>query len=128
MNQPAERKRNERGFGGPMDIQDAWRVLAGGAPVAARTLVHISKRGHSEAARVAASKTVLEMVGFGGRDVVPVRIVPSELDPSATAADGRIPASQVIRDRMAQLTAPAYVPDDGDDMVIDAVIVEEDQD
>lgn len=118
------RKRDERGFGGPSDIQDAWRVLAGGSTAAARSLVHISKRGRSEASRVAASKTILEMVGFGGRDVVPVKIVPSQYDQLATESDGRIPASKIVGDRMALLARPAYDPNDADD-VIDAVLVEE---
>lgn len=118
------RKRDERGFGGAGDIQDAWRVLAGGAPHASRALVHIAKRGRSEAARVAASKTILEMVGFGGRDVIPVRVVPAEFDPTATGDDGRTPAAQIVRERMAQLAAPAYESDEPDIVVVDAEIVD----
>lgn len=120
-----KRKRLERRFGGPTDIQDAWRVLAGGAAIAATTLVQISEKGKSESSRVAASKTILEMTGFGGRDVIPVRIVPSQFDPTATVSDGRVPDSEIIRQRMELLAAPTYDPNDADDSVIDAVLVEE---
>jgi len=120
------KRRKKQRLGGPSNIQDAWRILAGGSTVAAATLVEISKHGKSEASRVAASKTVLEFVGFGGRDVIPVRIVPPELDPMATEADGRTPASQIVASRMALLAAePAYDPITDTGEVIDAELVEE---
>lgn len=117
------RKRDYK-LGGPSDIQDAWRVLAGGATIAANALVYIADRGRSESSRVAASKTLLEMVGFGGREVVPVRVVPSQFDPTASETDGRTPASQIVRERMAQLAAPDYNPNDDDVIVVDAEIVD----
>lgn len=121
--------KRRKGFGGPSDLQDAWQLLAGAAPVAARTLRYISKHGESEPARVTASKTILEMTGFGGREVVPVRIVPNQFDPTGPTTDGRISSAQIVKDRMAQLRASeeAVVVTDFDEHgepIIDAVLVD----
>jgi hypothetical protein len=123
-NLPKKRK----GRGGPSDLQDAWQILANSAPVAARTLRHISKHGQSEPARVTASKTILEMTGFGGRDVVPVRIVPSQFDPTGPTSDGRISSAQIVRDRMAQLRASEVdATEMVDPEIVDAELVDPDQ-
>jgi hypothetical protein len=102
-------------FGGPQDLQNAWQILAGGAPDCARALVSIAKYGRVEAARVAAGKTVLEMMGFtGSNDRTQINVLPPAYDAAAPLNEGGVPASVKIRDRMKQLAAATIVEADPD--------------
>lgn len=120
-------------FGGPQQLQNAWQILAGGAPDCARALVHIAKYGRVEAARVAAAKTSLEMMGFtGSNDRVQINLVPPAYDAAAPTNDGQVPASVKIRERMKQLAAATIIEADPDygqvvpaEDIIEAVIVED---
>lgn len=91
--------------GGPDDIQTAWKILAGGSPVAAAALVHIAEHGKSEIARVQASQAVLDRVGLATpkeRPSVVFSVIPQEFNEVGVGAQHLSPA-EVIRDRLAAL-------------------------
>jgi hypothetical protein len=91
--------------GGPQDIQTAWKILAGGAPVAAAALVDIAEHGKSELARVQASQAVLDRVGLATpkeRPSVTFHVVPKEFNEVGIGAQQLSPA-EVIRGRLKKL-------------------------
>lgn len=91
--------------GGPGDIQTAWKILAGGAPVAAAALVDIAENGKSELARVQASQAVLDRVGLATpkeRPSVTFHVVPKEFNEVGIGAQQLSPA-EVIRGRLKKL-------------------------
>jgi hypothetical protein len=91
--------------GGPADIQTAWKILAGGAPVAAAALVDIAENGKSEIARVQASQAVLDRVGLATpkeRPSVTFHVVPKEFNEVGIGAQQLSPA-EVIRGRLKKL-------------------------
>lgn len=91
--------------GGPQDIQTAWKILAGGAPVAAAALVDIAEHGKSEIARVQASQAVLDRVGLATpkeRPSVTFHVVPKEFNEVGIGAQQLSPA-EVIRGRLKKL-------------------------
>lgn len=91
--------------GGPQDIQTAWKILAGGAPVAAAALVDIAENGKSEIARVQASQAVLDRVGLATpkeRPSVTFHVVPKEFNEVGIGAQQLSPA-EVIRGRLKKL-------------------------
>lgn len=93
--------------GGPHDIQTAWKILAGGAPVAAAALVDIAENGKSEIARVQASQAVLDRVGLATpkeRPSVTFHVVPKEFNEVGIGAQQLSPA-EVIRGRLKKLGA-----------------------
>jgi hypothetical protein len=129
----ARRVRDTSDHGGPEDLQDAWKIIAGGAPIAARALIRIADKGRVEAARVAAAKTLLEFAGFGSKEIPVVRVLPPEYDQAAPKSENRVPAAQQIRERMALLQKPAFDPAAADladlvsegDEVVEAELVED---
>lgn len=91
--------------GGPGDIQTAWKILAGGAPVAAAALVDIAENGKSELARVQASQAVLDRVGLATpkeRPSVHFTVIPKEYEEHGIGAQQLSPA-EVIRSRLDKL-------------------------
>jgi hypothetical protein len=126
MTELARPERDTSDHGGISDIADAWRILAGGAVVAARALREIASDPEAPAAaRVTASKTILVSVGFG-QDEVKVPIVPREYDQAQPSSEYTVSSAQIVRDRMAQLKASTRIePVPDDELIVDAVIVEE---
>ncbi len=126
MTEVAERpERDTSDHGGIADIADAWRILAGGAVVAARALREIASDPEAPAAaRVTASKTILQSVGFG-QDEVKVPIVPREYDQAAPSSEYAVSSAQLVRDRMAQLRATTRVEPDPEEEIVEAELVEE---
>jgi hypothetical protein len=93
--------------GGPDEIQTAWKILAGGAPVAAAALVDIAENGKSEIARVQASQAVLDRVGLATpkeRPSVTFAVIPKEFDSVGIGAQQLDPA-EVVRSRLKELAA-----------------------
>jgi hypothetical protein len=91
--------------GGPQDIQTAWKILAGGAPVAAAALVDIAENGKSELARVQASQAVLDRVGLATpkeRPSVHFTVIPKEYEEHGIGPTQLSPA-EVIRGRLKKL-------------------------
>lgn len=126
--------------GGPDDIQTAWKILAGGSPVAAAALVEIAEHGKSEIARVQAAQAVLDRVGLATpkeRPSVVFSVIPKEFNEIGIGAQQLSPA-EVIRDRLAALhelqggLVPATAgqsPDWQDDAEpVDAELVDDDGD
>lgn len=87
-------------LGGPQQIQQAWQTLAGGAPTAARALIHIARHGKSEVARVQAAQAILDRVGLATRPDTVVQVIPSQF--VETTDIGPSPVDQ-IRERLAVL-------------------------
>lgn len=115
-------------LGGPLDLQKAWRMMAGGAPEVVGLLMDITRNSPNDSTRVAAGLGLLKMGGFGGSDVVPVRIVPQQYDQAAGTGDGKDPVGKRLEARWEKLREadqPAVIPDD--DEVVDAVLVEDDE-
>lgn len=91
-------------LGGPEDIQTAWKLLAGGAPVAAAALVDIAENGKSELARVQASTAVLDRVGLATpkeRPSVTFAVIPKEAQEYGITQ--QISPAEVIRARLKEL-------------------------
>jgi hypothetical protein len=126
-------ERDTSDHGGPEDLQDAWKILAFGAPIAARALIQVAEKGRVEAARVAAAKTLLEFTGFGTKEVPVMRLVPMEYDHAAPKSDSHVSPAEQIRLRMAQLAKPAFEAEDNNlddlvsegDEVVEAELVED---
>jgi hypothetical protein len=111
-------------FGGPSDIQDAWRLLAGGAVIAAQALIDVAENG-TGSPKVAAAIAILKMDGLGA-DQVTFRVMPAEYDAAASTDDGRVDQAKIIRDRLDLIRQRSLAPiEDDEDEVVDAVIVEE---
>lgn len=91
-------------LGGPIEVQTAWKVLAGGSPVAAQALVDIAAKGKSETARVMASTAILDRVGLAPPKEVHYRVVPVEMEDHPTI--GQLSPAEVIRKRLKDLQAP----------------------
>jgi hypothetical protein len=90
--------------GGPEDVQTAWKILAGGAPVAAAALVDVAENGKSEVARVQAASAVLDRVGLATPKEVHFRVVPAEAE--EFGIDQKLSPAQVIRARLKELQGP----------------------
>lgn len=125
--------------GGPEDIQTAWKILAGGAPIAAAALVDIAENGKSEMARVTASTAVLDRVGLATpkeRPSVTFNVIPKEAQEYGITQ--QISPAEVIRNRLKALgqavpgvnqpaasqpgeADPAWAADDSD--IVDAEVV-----
>jgi hypothetical protein len=111
-------------LGGPVDIQKAWRKLAGGSPEAADVLMDVAKYGRSEIARVTAASRWLSIVGLGEKSEVngTIRVIPQEFTEDDSA--GEIPVSDQIRKRLAEQKA-AFEQRHQEEMgIIDAEIVD----
>lgn len=107
--------------GGPEDIQNAWRALAGNAETAVETLVRVMTTSENDAAAVAAANSVLNRVGLSTNQEMTVRVVPSEFD-QVGPTDTHIPPSEVIARRLAELAA---ADEELEGEVIDAELVVE---
>ncbi|HEX8321578.1 hypothetical protein [Longimicrobium sp.] len=90
--------------GGPEHIQTAWKVLAGGAPVAASALVDIAENGKSEVARVQAATAILDRVGLAPPKEVHFRVVPQEAEDYGLTT--QLSPAEVIRKRLKDLKGP----------------------
>jgi hypothetical protein len=114
-------------LGGPTELQRAWMMMAGGSPEIVAILMGIARNSPNDSTRVAAGLGLLKMGGFGGSDVVPVRIVPQQFDQAAGVGEGKESAAKRLEDRWAKLREADASVDQvvGDDEVIDAVIVDE---
>ena len=101
--------------GSPADIQDAWRILAGGAPTAAAALVDIATYGKSEVARVQASTAILDRVGLAPPKEIHFRVVPQDAEAEGIAH--QLSPAEVIRKRLQDLKGPtaALVAGQGSD-------------
>jgi hypothetical protein len=91
--------------GGPEEIKTAWKILAGGAPIAAAALVDIAEHGKSEVARVQASQAVLDRVGLATpkeRPSIHFQVIPKEYDEIGIGAQQLSPA-EVVRSRLKKL-------------------------
>lgn len=121
--------RREHKRGGPGEIQDAWRIMAGGAARVAEVLVEIAEDPDAPAgARVQASMAILDRVGLSARPEIVVRTVPTEFDQASQITDmGKSPA-QIVRERMAALAAATYATQKQEEEIIDAILVEEARD
>lgn len=84
------------------NIQNAWKILANGAPAAAAALVEIATYGESEAARNQASMAILDRVGLGAKPELTVRVVPAEYDDRHTS-DGGLSPGEIVRKRLLEL-------------------------
>lgn len=122
--------------GTPVEIQTAWKILAGGSPVAAAALVDIADHGKSEIARVQASTAILDRVGLATpkeRPEVHFTVIPHEMEEHP--AVGVLTPAEVIRSRLKELSGPTaaliagkqdavYAAMQGqDDEIVDAEIV-----
>lgn len=111
-------------YGGPENIQNAWRRLAGGAEVAAKALIEIARTGESELARVQASQAILNRVGLQTNSDITVRVIPAEYDALGPSDSHALP-STIIRERMAALRAGRKDPVQDEDVIVEAELVEE---
>ena len=93
------------GQGSPVDIQKAWRILAGGSPAAAQSLLQVAVSGRSEIARVTAASRLLSIVGLGEKTEanVKVQVIPAEYTDEDENND--VPVSTKIRARLAEQRA-----------------------
>lgn len=107
-------------YGGPSDIQSAWRRLAGGAEIAAQTLIDVAENSENDAARVAAAQAILNRIGLQTNQDVTVRVVPQEFDPALNSgSDNAVTPSQIIQQRLDQLAESS-----SDDDIVEAELVD----
>lgn len=87
-------------LGGPVDIQKAWRKLAGGSPRAAEVLMEVAEHGRSEIARVTAASRWLSIVGLGEQSTLNgvIQVIPPQF--TEDEGDNGIPVSTQIRQRL----------------------------
>lgn len=90
-------------YGGPGEIQQAWRRLAGGSEQCAETLLRLATSARSEMVQAQAAKIALGIVGLGERIEVAHRVVPQEFDEQED--DGRSDEADAIRKRLAEQRA-----------------------
>lgn len=114
--------------GGPDDVRDAWRLLAGGAPVAATALIDIAEHGKSEVARVQASMAILDRVGLAPPKEVTFRVQPTE-----SGETQQLSPAEIVRNRLDQLragtlaiAAAAAEAVDTEDQYTDAEVLDDD--
>lgn len=111
--------------GGPLDLQRAWQMMAGGAPEVVEILMRIARSSPNDSTRVAAGLGLLKMGGFGSNEVT-VRVVPQQFDQAAGVGDGKESAAKRLEDRWAKLReAETPTVTEDDDGIVDAVIVDE---
>jgi hypothetical protein len=113
--------------GGPSDVQEAFRILAGGSVNAAIALLDVIDHSESDGARVQAAQALLDRVGLSARQQLSVtHSIPVEFRDPLSAGETQDP-SLVIARRLAELAAPKVTdfapPDMEEDDVVDAVLV-----
>lgn len=113
--------------GGPSDVQEAFRILAGGSVNAAIALLDVIDHSESDAARVQASQALLDRVGLSARQQLSVtHSIPVEFRDPLSAGETQDP-SIVIARRLMELGAPRQAdftpPTMEEDGIVDAVLV-----
>lgn len=113
--------------GGPSDVQEAFRILAGGSVNAAIALLDVIDHSESDGARVQAAQALLDRVGLSARQQLSVtHSIPVEFRDPLSAGETQDP-SLVIARRLAELAAPKVAdftpPDMEEDGIVDAVLV-----
>jgi hypothetical protein len=131
LNQADRSRRNSTvSPGGPTDIQQAWTILAGGAPAAATALLDVATNGRSELARVTASTAILDRVGLVGKPEVQIAVVPADVL-EASRSEITDSLADVVRNRLKALAPAAIAPFEEEeygytlptDEIVDAVVV-----
>ena len=112
--------------GGPDDVRDAWRLLAGGAPVAATALIDIAEHGKSEIARVQASTAILDRVGLAPPKEVTFRVQPHEGGETQQLSPAEIVRNRLQELRAGTLAIAAAAVDTEAEQITDAEIVDDD--
>jgi hypothetical protein len=112
--------------GGPSDVQEAFRILAGGSVNAAIALLDVIDNSESDGARVQAAQALLDRVGLSARQQIDHRhSIPTEFRDPLSAGE-TIDPHIIIARRLAELGAPRAVDllmeEDG---IVDAVLVPE---
>lgn len=109
--------------GGPSDVQEAFRILAGGSVNAAIALLDVIDNSESDGARVQAAQALLDRVGLSARQQLSVtHSIPVEFRDPLSSGEIQDP-SLVIARRLAELAAPRVV--DLEPEIVDAVLVED---
>lgn len=116
-------RRSRLALGGPADLHQTWKILAGGAQTCAEVLIDIAQNGRVEASRVGAAKTVLEMAGFKSPEVL--NVLPPEYDGAAAPAGAGESPSARLRSRLASLRAASQAEEDDDIAEAEIVVVDE---
>jgi hypothetical protein len=110
--------------GGPPDVQEAFRILAGGSVNAAIALLDVIDNSESDSARVQASQALLDRVGLSARQQLSVtHSIPVEFRDPLSAGETQDP-SLVIARRLAELSAPRVVDFSEADMEEDGIVVD----
>lgn len=121
-----------RSQGGPQDVQEAFRILAAGAPSAARALIEVIEESDSDTARVTAATALLDRMGISARQQLDVRhVVPDDFREKTALEE--VDSSITIKRRLLELKSAQQIQEqilnpvfDQDDEILEAVLVEED--
>jgi len=109
--------------GGPSDVQEAFRILAGGSVNAAIALLDVIDNSESDGARVQAAQALLDRVGLSARQQIDHHhSIPVEFRDPLNAGETQDPSLVIMR-RLAELSAPRPADYMEEDDVIDAVLV-----
>jgi hypothetical protein len=109
--------------GGPSDVQEAFRILAGGSVNAAIALLDVIDNSESDGARVQAAQALLDRVGLSARQQLSVtHSIPVEFRDPLSSGEIQDP-SLVIARRLAELSAPRTVDLETEPEIVDAVLV-----
>lgn len=119
--------KENRKRGGPSDVQEAFRILAGGSVNAAIALLDVIDHSESDGARVQAAQALLDRVGLSARQQLSVtHSIPVEFRDPMNAGEAQDP-SIVIARRLMELGAPRKedfaAPDMEEDGIVDAEII-----
>jgi hypothetical protein len=112
--------------GGPSDVQEAFRILAGGSVNAAIALLDVIDNSESDGARVQAAQALLDRVGLSARQQIDHHhSLPPEWNPLSSGEV--VNPSEIIARRLAELAAPRAVDlmDGPEPEIVDAVLVED---
>lgn len=100
-------------------IQEAFSILAQGAPKVAKSLVQVATEGKSEIAKVQASQIILDRIGLHGR--VDIGVTGTHLVGVVDAGEVASGAADTVRKRLDKLReqhALTKGADDGEGVVI----------
>lgn len=118
-----------RSQGGPQDVQEAFRILAAGAPAAARRLIDVIENSDSDTAAVTASTALLDRMGISAKQQLDINhVLPDDFRQKNQLET--VDSSAAIARRLAELRTATEVqkqilnPVDQDD-IVDAILVEE---
>lgn len=113
--------------GGPSDVQEAFRILAGGSVNAAIALLDVIDNSESDGARVQAAQALLDRVGLSARQQLSVtHSIPVEFRDPLSSGEIQDP-SLIIARRLAELSAPRAVDlmEGPEPEIVDAILVED---